>query len=178
MRLSRFTQTLQYAAEKHQYQRRAGYDALPYINHLIKVSHLLIQAGEMDPDLLCAAILHDVLEDTDATFEELSTLFGEKVAHIVQELTDDMSLPYATRKQLQLYRITSLSPMAQKIRIADKACNIQDIFHYPLDWTPDKKRAYLENSIAIIDQIRDEYPALISFFDQEVQKAQLILAQT
>lgn len=159
-------QALALAAEKHQYQRRAGYDQLPYINHLIKVTNILIETEqETDPTILIASILHDSVEDTDLTFDDLKRLFGESVAKIVLELTDDMQLDYAKRKQLQVEGAKNLSVAAKKIRIADKICNIQDIFTYPLNWTKDQKIAYLENSILIVDEIRGTSQALENRFD-------------
>ena len=93
---------LKYAGNKHENQRRAGYAPLPYINHLIKVTELLLQAGISDEIILQAALLHDVVEDTDTTVEELSRQFNPSVAGIVKELTDDMELAYEVRKQLQI----------------------------------------------------------------------------
>lgn len=169
---------LSFAAEQHKYQRRGGYDRLPYINHIIKVTSAIIQIGEEeDPVVIKAAILHDVVEDSDTTVEALAKRFGEPVASIVAELTDDMQLPHAKRKALQVERAAELSTSARKIRIADKACNIYDIFSYPLDWSTSKKKAYLVNSIAVVDQIRGTHPALEAWFDKSVQFAEQTLSQ-
>ncbi len=172
-------QALAFAAEQHKYQRRGGYDALPYINHLIKVSSAIIQIGqEEDSSIIIAAILHDVVEDSSTTYEDVKQQFGVAVADIVAELTDDMGLPYDQRKALQVEGAAKLSLAARKIRIADKASNIQDIFSYPLDWTEEKKIAYLENSLAVVDQIRGTHEALEAWFDQSVQFARKVLSHT
>ncbi len=172
-------QALAYAAEKHKYQRRAGYEPLPYLNHLVKVTHALVQIGrETDRDLLIAAVLHDVVEDTDATVEELREHFGSPVAETVAELTDDMNLPYAERKALQVERAGALSDPAKKIRIADKASNLQDIFSYPLDWKESKKKTYLENAIAVVDLIRGVNQQLEAWFDETVAFAREKLSST
>ena len=164
-----YFQALDLAAEKHKSQRRAGYDPLPYVNHLIKVSNALINiAKETDQDTILASILHDIIEDSDVTEAQLAEQFGAKVASIVAELTDDMELKYAARKQLQVDRAAMLSLPARKIRIADKACNIQDIFSYSLDWPVAKKLAYLENSIQVVEQIRGVNSALEQWFDEMV----------
>lgn len=161
-----------FAAQKHQYQRRAGYDKLPYVNHLLKVAEALIRiGGERDEALLLAGILHDVLEDTDATHEELARRFGREAADIVLELTDDMSLPYMERKWLQVEKAHLLSEKARKVRLVDKATNIRDIFTYPLDWPLEKKEAYLENSIQVAAHIRGENPRLDAWFDEAVEWA-------
>jgi len=170
--LSPYFEALSFAAMQHQYQRRGGYDRLPYINHLIKVSTAIVQIGkEEQADVILAAILHDVIEDSEVTVEVLAERFGLKVASIVEELTDDMELPYERRKALQIEQATQLSAAARKIRIADKASNIYDIFSYPLDWTLKKKIAYLENAIAVVAQIRETHSALETWFDQSVQFA-------
>lgn len=174
--LSPYFAALAFAAEQHKYQRRGGYEPLPYINHIIKVTAAMIQIGqEEDPEVIQAAILHDVVEDSDIGVQELAKRFGEEVASIVAELTDDMQLPYDRRKALQVERASQLSISARKIRIADKASNIHDIFSYPLDWSTAKKKAYLTNSIIIVDQIRGTHGALEAWFDQSVQFAQQAL---
>ncbi|NRB46338.1 MAG: HD domain-containing protein [Saprospiraceae bacterium] len=174
-----YFEALTFAAEQHKYQRRGGYDPLPYINHLIKVSTAIIQIGnEENPDIILASILHDIIEDSDTSHQDLKERFGVKVADIVMELTDDMALPYQERKALQIKGAQQLSAAARKIRIADKASNIQDIFTYPLDWKEEKKIAYLENSLNIVDQIRGTHAALEAWFDQSVQFARKVLSQT
>ena len=162
-----------YAAVKHQYQRRAGYGQLPYMNHLLKVTEALIRVGEeRDEALLLAAVLHDVLEDTDATHEELAQRFGREAADIVQELTDDMSIPYMERKWLQVEKASQLSEKARKIRIVDKITNIRDILTYPLDWPLEKKQNYLSNSIQVVARIRGGNPRLEAWFDETVEWAE------
>lgn len=171
IKIEEFIQALSLAAEKHKYQRRAGYDALPYINHLIKVTQNLMQeAGEKDRDTLLAALLHDILEDTNLSRKELAEKFGEEVAAIVTELTDDMSLDYETRKRLQIEGAKSLSPAAKKIRISDKASNLRDIFTYPLSWSPEQKQAYLETASKVVDEIRGTDEALEKFFDRSLDE--------
>lgn len=163
---------LAFAAVKHQYLRRGGYDRLPYINHLIKVTETLIRiGGERERDLLLAAILHDIIEDTEVTRDELAERYGPRVVEIVMELTDDMSLPQDRRKALQLEGAARLSTEARKIRIADKGSNIGDIFSYPLGWTPDKKMAYVEQAEAVVNEIRGTSPTLESWFDAQVEWA-------
>lgn len=161
-----------FAAQKHQFQRRAGYDKLPYMNHLLKVAEALIRIGEeRDEALLLAAILHDVLEDTDATHEILAGRFGREAADIVLELTDDMNLPYMERKWLQVEKAHLLTEKARKIRLVDKATNIRDILTYPLNWPLEKKEAYLENAIQVVGRIRGGNPRLDDWFDQTVEWA-------
>ncbi len=160
-------EALQFAAIHHQYDRRAGYSRLPYINHLIKVTNCLAnRIGVRDEALLLAAVLHDVVEDTDVTVEGLERRFGREVADIVAELTDDMSLPYEERKRLQVERAAQLSPKARIIRLADKASNLRDLFNYPIEWSLEKKEAYLQNSEQVAERIKGDNPKLDAWFDE------------
>lgn len=134
---------LEFATYKHRLQRRKGYQRLPYINHPITVTGLLKQFDENDPELLAAALLHDVLEDTNSTEEEIIQHFGKHVTEIVLEVTDDMSLLSQQRKELQLIHASSLSDEAKKIKIADKTANILDIYHHPLSWSTNRKLRYI-----------------------------------
>ena len=161
-----------FAAQRHQYQRRGGYDRLPYINHLLKVCHALMEVGNIyNRDTLFAALLHDILEDTPTSFEELSNRFSPQVAHIVKELTDDMSLPYAERKVLQIQGVGELSFPAQQIRIVDKGSNIEDISSYPLNWTSNRKMAYIKFAQDVINPLRNNHKLLIEWFDGQVHRA-------
>jgi (p)ppGpp synthase/HD superfamily hydrolase len=133
-----------FAAEKHKLQRRKGFNHIPYVNHTLKVAKLLSDFGENDEDLLIAALLHDTVEDTDTTEEEIRKEFGEIVCKLVMEVTDDKTLSYAKRKELQVLNAPHKSNNARKLKIADKICNIHDIISYPLDWSTDRKLAYLK----------------------------------
>lgn len=170
--LPKLFQALSFAAVQHQYQRRGGYGRLPYINHLIKVADVLIQIGqEKNETLLLASILHDIIEDTEVKATKITALFGQEVTDIVLELTDDMSLPYLKRKQLQVENAPKLSVLARKIRIADKGSNMQDLMTYPIDWPLEKKQAYVLNSIQVVDQIRGVNADLEKWFDQTSSQA-------
>ena len=171
--ISIILRALEYAAVQHQYLRRGGYDRLPYINHLIKVANILEEAGiGGKTELTLIAILHDIREDTDTTYRQLSEQFGESIAQAVEELTDDMSLSYSERKRKQIESAPTLSHQASIIRIADKIGNIRDITSYPIDWPHDKKLRYVENSILVVNQIRGTHIELEKLFDHEAALAQ------
>lgn len=143
---------LHFAAEKHQDQRRKGTAAPPYINHPIHVANILWEAGGVrDMPTLIAAILHDTLEDTDATPAELERLFGAEVRALVQEVTDDKSLPKDVRKQLQIEHAPHLSPKAKLIKLADKIDNVTDVIHHPpADWPHARLVAYVNWAEAVV----------------------------
>lgn len=164
-----------YSAEKHKYQRRKGFNQVPYINHPLKVCELLLENGETDVNLLAAALLHDVVEDTDATKDEISELFNQEISSLVMEVTDDKDLPYTIRKELQVKSASSLSTKAKLLKISDKICNIRDILNYPLDWSPERKLAYLEWANQVVKGCRGTNAQLDSLFDRVMKegKAQL-----
>ena len=155
-----------FAAEKHRHQRRKDAQASPYINHPIALASLLKRQGIDDVAVLCAALLHDTLEDTETTFEELRTLFGEPIAMIVAEVSDDKTLPKAERKRLQVAHAGSSSHRARLVKLADKICNVVDMVSAPpAQWSVDRKREYLRWAKDVVDQIRGTHPALEAIFD-------------
>jgi guanosine-3',5'-bis(diphosphate) 3'-pyrophosphohydrolase len=113
------------AARRHNGMARKGRGNEPYINHLAEVANLLAAAtAGADAELVAAGWLHDTIEDTDTTREEISQKFGERVAGLVVEVTDDMSLPKPERRRLQVVDASHKSPGARLIKIADKISNI------------------------------------------------------
>lgn len=144
--ISKVLAALQFAARKHRDQRRKGVEASPYINHPIEVAELLAREGVVtDLVTLQAAILHDTLEDTNTTVEELDELFGEEVRRVVEEVTDDKSLAKAERKRRQIEHARHLSTRAQQIKIADKISNVLGITNAPpANWSLARRREYLD----------------------------------
>ncbi|KAJ3209740.1 Guanosine-3',5'-bis(diphosphate) 3'-pyrophosphohydrolase MESH1 [Entophlyctis luteolus] len=125
-----------FAAEKHRGQRRKDLAATPYINHPIGVARILaIEGGVEDEFVLAAALLHDTVEDTDTTFEEIDSRFGSTVGRIVREVTDDKSLDKAERKRLQIETAPSKSKEAKLVKLADKIYNLRDLSREaPVGW--------------------------------------------
>ncbi len=142
--MNRILQAINFAAAKHSQQRRKNAEGSPYINHPIEVAfHLSSVGGVIDEDILIAALLHDTIEDTDTTREEIGLLFGESVAALVSECTDDKSLPKMERKRLQIENAPQKSPGAKMIKIADKTCNLRSILSDPpRDWPLSRQHAY------------------------------------
>src|SRR5207253_83887 len=118
------------AARRHTGMARKGRGNEPYINHLAEVANLLALVTEgADAELVTAGWLHDTIEDTEITREELAQTFGERVADLVMEVTDDMSLPKEKRRQKQIEDAPHKSPGAKLIKIADKISNIRARIH-------------------------------------------------
>jgi guanosine-3',5'-bis(diphosphate) 3'-pyrophosphohydrolase len=176
--LLRLMKAIEFAAEKHKYQRRRGYDRLPYINHPLKVANLLLENGCGEFDLIVSALLHDALEDTETTAVEIKELFGTGVLNTVLELTDDMELPYAERKRLQIEKAPTLSSAAKKIKIADKICNIRDIIQYPLDWDDREKMEYVLWSEKVISAMGSIDRSLDELFAEEVKRGKELLKKS
>lgn len=164
---------LVFAADKHKLQKRKGNSAIPYINHPLQVAQLLINVGAISEiNLLCAAILHDTVEDTDTTHEELMELFGADIAQIVAEVTDDKSLKKEERKRLQVVNAAKKSNLAKALKIADKTCNVRDIVTDPPVWTLERKRAYIAWAVRVVGQMRGTNEKLEAYFDEWIAKAE------
>jgi len=115
-----------FAAEGHSGQIR-NYSGLPYIEHPQAVSSLLREAG-FDDEVQAAALLHDLLEDTDTSAEEISERFGERVAGLVEVLSDDPSIePYERRKDSLRKKVLAAGGDAVAIYSADKLSNVTDL---------------------------------------------------
>ena len=167
---------LKFAAHKHRRQRRKGILGIPYINHPIEVASLLVrEIEEPSSDLLIAAILHDVIEDTRTKFSDLEEHFGTSVADIVREVSDDMTLPSFIRKREQTQKVSSLSYDAKCIKIADKTCNINDLLFSRIKWSRRRKIEYIEWTNHVVSQIRDTHDGLIARYDETLQRAGQIL---
>ena len=160
-------EALAFAADKHRDQRRKDAAASPYINHPIALANVLVQEGDVaDPVVIAAALLHDTLEDTQTTAAELRAAFGEPIARVVVEVTDDKDLPKAERKRLQVEHAATLSREAKLVKLADKICNLRDMAdHPPAKWDLVRRREYFDWAKAVIDRLRGVHPRLEAAFD-------------
>jgi guanosine-3',5'-bis(diphosphate) 3'-pyrophosphohydrolase len=158
---------LAFAAHKHRDQRRKDAEASPYINHPIALAEVLAGEGRIaDAEVLAAALLHDTIEDTDTSLAELRREFGERIAAMVMEVTDDKALPKAERKRLQIVHAAEISPGAKLVKLADKICNLRDVADRPpAQWDLQRRREYFEWARQVIDQLRGVHPALEAAFD-------------
>lgn len=159
---------LAFAAHKHRDQRRKDVVASPYINHPIALANVLANEAHIDDEMvLVAAVLHDTIEDTATTADELSHAFGPEIAAIVLEVSDDKSLPKAERKRLQVVNAGSLSRSARLVKLADKICNLRDIALCPPNgWSLERQQAYFDWARAVVDGLRGAHPELERIFDE------------
>ena len=162
-----------FAADKHRDQRRKGVRNTPYINHPLEVAERLHRiAGIDDAEVLAAAILHDTIEDTETSRAELARTFGNGIAALVAELTDEPGLSWQQRKRLEIDHAPHLSDRAKMIKIVDKTCNVADtISNPPGEWTLSRRRDYLEFAQLVADGCRGVNPALDAEFDRVMADA-------
>ena len=174
--ISLLFKALAFSAEKHRTQKRKDIDKSPYINHPIALANILAQRWVIDENVLCAAILHDTLEDTETTVDELKSHFGEKITSIVLEVTDDKSLDKKVRKQLQIDHAASLSYEAKLVKLADKIANITDIINTPpVKWNKERKLEYFAWAKAVVANLRGAHQGLEKDFDDLINSTRIIL---
>jgi guanosine-3',5'-bis(diphosphate) 3'-pyrophosphohydrolase len=163
---------LAFAAHKHRDQRRKDAEASPYINHPIALADVLVnEGGVTDVEVISAALLHDTVEDTATTPQELETAFGPRIARIVAEVTDDQALPKAERKRLQIEHAATISPEAKLVKLADKICNLRDVVdHPPAKWDLNRRGEYFDWAKSVVDRLRGAHPRLEKAFDDAYSK--------
>jgi len=159
-----------FAAEKHRSQRRKDIDKNPYINHPLEVAALLAnQGGVDDVELLVAALLHDTVEDTSATFDEIEQQFGAAIRQLVGEVTDDKNLKKQRRKELQIEHAPGISLRGKQLKLADKICNIRGMDdRSPAGWPVSRKAEYLTWAVAVVAGCRGSNAALEKLFDETI----------
>lgn len=174
--LARVLDALAFAAHAHRHQRRKDEEQTPYINHPIALMRILgVEAGIDDPDVLCAAALHDYIEDCcgDAdqpTAEQgkaiVSERFGARVLDYVLAVSDDKTLPKAERKRAQIEHAAHIPPGAKLVKLADKTANLRDIANAPpADWSIERRREYFDWAAQVVAQVRGTHAKLEVLFD-------------
>ena len=165
--LKEVLRAIRFASEAHRDHRRKGETAAPYINHPIAVAEQLAAAGLADdPELLMAAVLHDVIEDTDTTPADMEKAFGPRVTGIVLEVSDDKALAPETRKLKVVEGIAKKSREARLVKLSDLIANFHDVIHHPPNWDVPRKRGYLEWGRAVVNNLRGTHEGLEGRFNQ------------
>ena len=161
-------EALSFAAERHRDQRRKDPARTPYINHPIALMRVLcLEAKIQDPLVLCAALLHDTVEDTGTTAQEIEVRFGLAVSEVVVELTDDKRLSKAERKRLQVLHAPRASQPARLVKLADKICNLRDVAASPpVGWDLGRQQAYFDWAREVIAGLRGTHERLEALFDE------------
>jgi guanosine-3',5'-bis(diphosphate) 3'-pyrophosphohydrolase len=161
------------AARRHSGQQRKGDADEPYVNHLAEVARLLAEATDgHDAELVAAGWLHDTIEDTDTSREELAERFGPRVADMVEEVTDDMTLAKSERRRRQVIDAPKKSPGAKLIKIADKISNVRArIFFEPDAEQSEELADYLAWAEQVVKGCRGVNARLDALFDEAVAQA-------
>lgn len=169
---ARLLAALRFAADRHRHQRRKDHAASPYINHPIEVADVIARIGGVsDIDTLAAAVLHDTVEDTETSFEELEARFGRTVRLIVEEVTDDQSIPVTERRRRQVESAATASEAAKIVKMADKICNVSDIYrHPPRNWSEERKQGYVRWAAAVVSRCAGANSALEQHFRDLVRR--------
>ncbi len=167
---------LKFSAAKHRTQKRKDGES-PYINHPIEVAELLVRVAQVrDTETIAAALLHDTVEDTGTSPEELRENFGDQITGLVLECTDDKHLPKVERKRLQVVNASHKSPRAKLIKISDKICNINDIINTPPpDWSLQRRVEYLEWAEKVVAGLRGGCAELDALFDHKLREGRTAL---
>lgn len=164
MNTSEILKAQMFAAEAHKDQRRKGNGGSPYINHLIEVAYLVANVAMVkDTSILQAAILHDILEDTETTEEQLRSQFNEQVVSYVKFLTDDKSLSLDDRRKAQIKHINRASSELKVIKLADHCSNITSI---PPSWNPERINSYRDWSARVAKLCFDASPELAKEYNR------------
>jgi len=158
---------LEFSARKHKNQRRKDVESSPYINHPISLANILCnEAHVTDVNVICGALLHDTIEDTETEPEELESEFGIEIKNIVMDVTDDKSLLKHERKQAQIDHAPHITEQAKLVKLADKISNLRDVsINPPPTWSLERQQEYFEWAKKVIDQLRGAHPQLESIFD-------------
>jgi guanosine-3',5'-bis(diphosphate) 3'-pyrophosphohydrolase len=163
-------QAITFATRKHHGQTRKDEEKTPYIFHPLGLVEVLVNVGKItDTNIICAALLHDTVEDTETTPEELTETFGAEISDIVMEVTDDKSLDKDVRKQAQIDHARHLSKPARAVKLADKICNLGDVSESPPAWPLERRQQYFDWAKKVIDGLRGEWSELEAEFDRRYQ---------
>ena len=167
-RLALVLKAAAFAAEKHSGQSRKDVDATPYINHPLALAQILAVEGDVeDAEVIAAALLHDTIEDTQTTGEELRIVFGDRIASMVEEVTDDKGVEKPIGKARQVEHAPHLSDGAKLVKLADKIANLRDVAHNPpARCDLQRRREYFDWAEQVIAGVRGAHPKLEAVFDQ------------
>ena len=166
-----------FAARAHAGQCRKGAAAEPYVNHVIEVAAILAAADAPEAAIL-AGLLHDTVEDTEATHADLVAAFGAEIADIVAEATDDKALPKETRKALQVSLAPKKSDAAKQLKLADKISNLRAIADSPpANWNHARRTEYVGWAGRVAAGCKGVNPALDALFEDTYRAALARLAQ-
>ncbi len=168
--MDRILQAVDFAAKKHASETRKIPEKTPYIIHPIAVANNLLTTGNVrDADVIIAALLHDTLEGTNTTSEEITQVFGKKVNNYVREMTEDSSLPKAERNRLQIANAPKASEGAALIKLSDTLYNLRDLSKTPpAGWSQERIDTYFIWAAKVAHTLPDVNPPMKQAIDNLV----------
>ena len=150
--------SLDMARRAHAGQVRNASGGRPYIDHPVAVAERLLERGYRD-EVLAAALLHDVVEDSDLDVDDVRRTSGERVAEIVDALTDDAAIePYARRKQEHRERVEGAGPEALAVYASDKATNLSML-----------RDAYAEDGEGVAEELKVPLDEKVAIWEQDLE---------
>lgn len=161
------------AACAHADQTRKGNAGIPYINHCCEVAEMVAESGA-PAETVIAAVLHDVIEDSETTEAEVRAAFGNVVADRVAAMTDPpewSSLPRREKKARQAEHMRHAEREVRRIKLADQTSNLRDIAREPEAWDPDDAAGYIEGAELVVAACRGADPLLETAFDAAAAEA-------
>lgn len=171
-------QALAFARKSHGEQKRKYKDEL-YIEHLIRVAEM-VKSVSHSPQMIAAAYLHDVVEDTEVTLRQVAMTFGKRVGILVEELTDEFTnekyphLNRRWRKKKETERISTISWDAKTIKLADIIDNLPSISHND----PGFSKKYTPEMEALVEVLTEGNPELLAAAKEEVRLAKILLEKS
>jgi (p)ppGpp synthase/HD superfamily hydrolase len=149
--IDRLSKATVFACQKHAGATRDD-GITPYAVHPIRVMENLRRlCGEREEAVLIAALLHDTIEDAAVTYDDIAAQFGEDVAGLVAELTNDNRLPKARRRAEMMKHLSDLSPRAKRIKLADRLDNVVDLTRGI--GTREKRQRYHEETERLLEAL-------------------------
>jgi len=162
---------IHFVAQKHYGQYRKNADRTPYIVHPLRVVMILWDEAKIrDKSVLQAALLHDTLEDTNMTEEEIKNLCGPKVLKIVKEVTNDPNLSGVQNKQRQIDHAPKMSYEAKLVKLADRLDNVRDLRPPPPAWSSEKVQGYYNWGSKLLKVLQGTHPLIECLLRLEINK--------
>ncbi len=158
-----------FAQEKHKNQKRKD-GVTPFYDHLEGVVNRLKNLGVTDKETLCSAWLHDIIEDTDVTFDQINERFGREVAVIVLSLSKDKSIPKKDREIQYANQLKDVPFQTKIIKLCDISANLKDLANAPISKTQKNKQIkkilhYLRVIKNDISENKSKYPKIQEIID-------------
>jgi len=167
-----------FAAKAHGKQKRDDMGD-PYFIHVAEVADTLARREPFDPFLVSAALLHDTVEDTSVTLDDIHQFFGPETTDIVAEVTDPDDLETKNKAAWQAEHMKTASVNARLIKLADKASNVAEMIDAPARRRPTvaDMKSYLKGARLVIDQCRGIDERLEADFDAVAARADVLIKE-